>query len=148
MATIVQHRRTGDRYILLSVNPVSGANPSRFLSELFAGDKTELSGAVTLCDSKGNLFLANMDDVFAIEIDGEKVSDLIPEPTYSYNTPPSSYSYSQTDREDAFETRPDWNEDVRTDTEQKPKPPAPDKDHRDFNDDELTLEDIPDDDWI
>ena len=97
MATILQHRRSGDRFILVSVNGVgNGVNPSRLLNELFTAEKSEVSCSVTLCDVEGNLFLANLDDLFVVEIEGVKPSDILPQPEpYNPQTPPSSYSYGE-----------------------------------------------------
>ena len=83
MTTIVKHRKTGNEYILLSVNGEAGkANPSRFISELFASEKTEVSCSATVCDVRGNIFLAYIDDLIVTEIDGKKPTDILPEPTY------------------------------------------------------------------
>ena len=102
MATIVQHRRTGDRFILLSVNGTgNGVNPSRLLNELFTSEKSSLTCSVTLCDVEGNLFLASLDDVFVVEIEGIKPAEILPKPEqYRPQPPPSSYSYSENYRED------------------------------------------------
>ena len=84
MTTIVKHRRTGNEYILLGINgEVDKVNPSRFISELFAQEKSksEVSCSATVCDVQGNIFLAYIDDLTVVEIDGKKPGDLLPEPT-------------------------------------------------------------------
>ncbi len=84
MTTIVKHRRTGNEYILLGINgEVDKVNPSRFISELFAQEKSksEVSCSATVCDVQGNIFLAYIDDLTVVEIDGKKPVDLLPEPT-------------------------------------------------------------------
>ncbi|MEN9869083.1 MAG: hypothetical protein RLZZ171_66, partial [Cyanobacteriota bacterium] len=59
MTTIVKHRRTGNEYILLGINgETNKANPSRFISELFNQEKSEVSCSATVCDVQGNIFLA------------------------------------------------------------------------------------------
>ena len=86
MTTIVRHRKTGNEYILLSVNGEENkTNPSRFINELFNSSqkKTEISCSATVCDVRGNLFLAYIDDLVVVEIDGQKPSDILPEAEYS-----------------------------------------------------------------
>ena len=87
MATIVRHRRTGNEYILLSINgEANKTNPSRFINELFNPEKAETSSSATVCDSQGNLFLAYIDDLIVTEIDGQKPADLLPEAVNDYTS--------------------------------------------------------------
>lgn len=80
MTTIVKHRRTGNQYILLGINgEINQVNPSRLISELFNQEKSELSYSATVCDVQGNIFLADIDDLVVIEIDGIKPSEMLPE---------------------------------------------------------------------
>lgn len=91
MTTIVRHRRTGNQYILLGINGEENkTNPSRFINELFNSSQTksEVSCSATVCDVQGNLFLAYIDDLVVVEIDGKKPSEILPEPEYE---PPQSY---------------------------------------------------------
>jgi hypothetical protein len=82
MTTIVKHRRTGNEYILLSINgETNKANPSRFISELFNQEKSEVSCSATVCDVQGNIFLAYVDDLVVTEIDGIKPAEILPEAT-------------------------------------------------------------------
>jgi hypothetical protein len=82
MTTIVKHRRTGNEYILLSINgETNKANPSRFISELFNQEKSEVSCSATVCDVRGNIFLAYVDDLVVTEIDGIKPAEILPEAT-------------------------------------------------------------------
>lgn len=81
MTTIVSHRKTGNQYILLGINgDANKTNPSRFISEFFAQDKAEISYSATVCDVQGNLFLAYIDDLIVVEIDGKKPADILPKP--------------------------------------------------------------------
>ena len=82
MTTIVEHRRTGNKYILLGISEQGRANPSRFINELFDREKSEASRSATVCDFQGNIFLVEIDDLIVTEIDGEKPADLLPEPTF------------------------------------------------------------------
>ncbi len=96
MAIVVKHKQTGNEYILLAVNAVSGGSkvnlPSRFLNDLFPQNDTENYGLVTVCDARGNMFLSYIDDLIISEIDGKKPSELLPEIVVS--------SVSQEDREE------------------------------------------------
>lgn len=83
MTTIVKHRRTGNEYILLGINgETNKANPSRFISELFNQEKSEVSCSATVCDFQGNIFLAYIDDLVVTEIDGMKPAEILPEASY------------------------------------------------------------------
>lgn len=83
MTIIVEHRRTKKQYILLSINgEAAQANPSRLISEFFNQEKSEVSCSVTVCDVQGNIFLADIDDLTVVEIDGRKPAEILPEPTY------------------------------------------------------------------
>jgi hypothetical protein len=82
MTIIVKHRRTRNEYILLGIKVESKVNPSRMISEFFAGDKSQESCSATVCDAEGNMFLAYIDDLMVIEIDGKKPADILPEPAY------------------------------------------------------------------
>ena len=84
MATIiVKHRRTGNEYILLGINgELDKVNPSRFISELFNQEKSEVACSATVCDVQGNIFLAYIDDLTVLEIDGKKLTDILPEATF------------------------------------------------------------------
>jgi hypothetical protein len=83
MTTIVKHRRTGNKYILLGINgEANRANPSRFISELFNQEKSEVSCSATICDVQGNIFLAYIDDLIVMEIDGIKPAEILPAANY------------------------------------------------------------------
>ncbi|WP_019504485.1 hypothetical protein [Pleurocapsa sp. PCC 7319] len=84
MTTIVKHRRTGNAYILLGINGEGDkANPSRFISELFSPEKSDVSCSATVCDVQGNIFLAYIDDLIVIEIEGKKPADILPQPDFN-----------------------------------------------------------------
>jgi hypothetical protein len=83
MTTIVKHRRTGNEYILLSINGEADKNnPSRFISGLFNQEKSEVSSSATVCDIQGNIFLAYIDELVVTEIDGKKPAEILPERSY------------------------------------------------------------------
>ncbi len=81
MTTIVKHTKTGNEYILLGINKAGGEInlPSRFLNDLFTQEESENSTSVTVCDARGNIFIAYIDDLIVTEIDGKKPSEILPE---------------------------------------------------------------------
>jgi hypothetical protein len=82
MFTIVRHKRTGNEYILLSINGEENkTTPSRFINDLFTQEKSEVSCLATVCDVRGDIFLVYIDDLIVIEVDGKKVTDILPQPT-------------------------------------------------------------------
>jgi hypothetical protein len=153
MTTIVKHRRTGNKYILLGINgEANKVNPSRFISELFNQEKAEVSCSATVCDVQGNIFLAYIDDLIVVEIDGVKPAEVLPAATYeASNTPfddasrsrnPKGFApggaavevvqspaseFAEDDFEDDFESEEDDFEDESNTTEDTPDisvPPA------------------------
>jgi len=106
MTTIVRHKRTGNEYILLSINGEENkTNPSRFINELFNSNqaKAEISCSATVCDVQGNLFLAYIDDLIVIEIDGKNPADILPEPEYKSASNDSDRSQNSEFKDDEFD---------------------------------------------
>lgn len=102
MTIIVQHRRTENQYILLGINgEMDKANPSRFISEFFNQEKSEVSCSATVCDVQGNIFLAYIDDLKVMEIDGKKLTEFLPEINYEsdkqHTYPESSSEFERDD---------------------------------------------------
>lgn len=124
MTTIVRHKRTGNEYILLGITGESNkANPSRFISELFERQKSEVSCSATICDVRGNLFLAYIDELVVTEIDGKKPADILPEPIVE---PVVDNMYADGDLNDfesdeLLEEEFDPDEDEDDDAEDRPK---------------------------
>ena len=123
MTTIVKHRRTGNQYILLGINgELDKANPSRFISELFNQEKSEVSGSVTVCDVRGNIFLAYIDDLVVTEIDGKKLTEILPEASYEsvqnniYSEPTQEFEIDEDLEDDE-----DFANDQDLDTSNEPK---------------------------
>jgi hypothetical protein len=75
MATIIEHLETGNEYILLGVG--LGVDPGN-LSTRFL--KTFLPNKVAVCDRTGQLFWLPSSEVIVVEIDGQKPTELLPEP--------------------------------------------------------------------
>ena len=123
MTTIVKHRRTGNEYILLGINgELDQANPSRFISELFNQEKSEVSCSVTVCDVQGNIFLAYIDDLIVTEIDGQKLTEILPEASYEsvqnniYSEPTKEFEIDEDLEDDE-----DFANDQDLDTSNEPK---------------------------
>jgi hypothetical protein len=81
MTIIVKHKRSGNEYILLTASGEGDKNslPSRFLNDLFPKEESENSCFLTLCDVKGNIFLAPANSFLVTEINGKKPSEILPE---------------------------------------------------------------------
>ena len=150
MTIIVKHRRTGNQYILLGINgETNKANPSRFISELFDREKPEVSCSATLCDTLGNIFIADIDDLQVVEIDGIKPVDILPKVSYE---PPNlsdsnTYSSPSSNFEEEFDEEFDeeLEEEFERESDSEPTSTIPirnslDAPHLDDNDD--------DKDWI
>jgi hypothetical protein len=104
MTIIVKHRRTGNEYIFLGINQVGGKInlPSRFLNDLFTPEESENSVSVTICDARGNIFLAYIEDLIVTEIDGQKPSEILPEvvtPTVENDFNPEEDDFTSSDRQ-------------------------------------------------
>ena len=139
MTIIVKHRRTGNEYIVLGINgEVDRVNPSRFISELFTQEKSEISCSVTVCDVRGNIFLAYIDDLVVTEIDGVKPAEILPEPNFE------SVNYqTRTQPEE------DFAEDNSADTETSERPGKGTPISSIPDQDETAKDDFAeDDDWI
>ena len=124
MTTIVKHRRTGNEYILLGINgEADRANPSRFISELFNQEKSVVSCSATVCDVQGNMFLAYIDDLIVIEVDGVKPGDILPPPSDEANSVAEERNFSQPEskefNDEGFEDDFDDDEEFEEEFEQK-----------------------------
>ncbi|MEM6611166.1 MAG: hypothetical protein AAF652_02735 [Cyanobacteria bacterium P01_C01_bin.72] len=157
MTTIVKHRRTGNEYILLGINPETNkANPSRFINELFNQEKSEVSYSATVCDAQGNIFLAYIDDLMVIEIDGVKPAAILPE--VNYQAVDRSPSAESSDREfderefdeDEFDEDEFGDEEFSEETASEPRPTIVTPPPQDATTDSLDApqQDDDDDDWI
>ena len=94
MSIIVKHRRTGNKYIFLGIEGQGEKNnsPGRFLSDLFTQDDSELSTTLVLvCDAAGRIFVADIDDLTVVEIDGQKPEEILPAPTTDTALEPEQY---------------------------------------------------------
>lgn len=153
MTTIVKHRRTGNEYILLAINPEANkANPSRFINELFNQEKSEISYSATVCDVQGNIFLAYIDDLLVIEIDGIKPGSILPEANYQAVDPSSSAESSDREFDQGeFENEEFEDEEFDEEIESEPRPtivtPPPQASTSDSLD-APQQESNDDDDWI
>ena len=99
MATIVEHLGTGNEYILLGVG--LGVDPSN-LSARFL--KTFLPNKVAVCDRQGKIFWLPSAEVMVIEIDGQKPTELLPEPEKVISAPAETSDFDAADFETPSES--------------------------------------------
>jgi hypothetical protein len=142
MTTIVRHKRTGNEYILLGINGEQNkVNPSRFLNDLFTQEKSEVSYSATVCDVRGNLFLVYIDDLIVIEIDGKKLTDILPEPPLKsvsndvYQQPENDFAEDDLQEEDFEE-----DQDLATESPKSEQDISRPSNQKDFDNE--------DEDWI
>jgi hypothetical protein len=85
MTIIVKHKRTGNEYILLGINGTGEKThlSPRFLTDLFSQESSVSSSLMTVCDARGNIFFADIEELLVLEIDGKKPSEILPEITVS-----------------------------------------------------------------
>ncbi len=132
MSIIVKHRRTGNQYIFLGIEGQGEKNnsPGRFLSDLFTQAESELATTLVLvCDVAGRIFVADIDDLTVIEIDGQKPEEILPAPTVTA-VEPEQTSSATADSES--EATGDWQ---KSDRSEFPNPDIKD-DFDDFEEDE------------
>jgi hypothetical protein len=103
MTIIVKHKKTGNEYILLGMNGEGDRNslPSRFFNDLFTKEAAENICLVALCDARGNIFLSGANELIVTEIDGQKPSEILPEPV------PSVVNEFEAEDEDNFDVKED-----------------------------------------
>ena len=152
MTTVVRHRRTNNQYILLGINGAEDkANLSRSLGELFSQEKSEVSYSATVCDERGNMFLANIDDLIVVEIDGVKPAEILPEASYE---PYSNANRDLTNRSAVRDFDEDFDEDFDAEEENLGDEPTPESDFIQApisggdSLDAPNLEENDDEDWI
>ncbi len=79
MATIVRHKATDATYILVGTGfgAYQSARPGRFLGDLMPTEDSGQIEMVAVCDENGRLFWARSEDVYVVEIDGKRPSELL-----------------------------------------------------------------------
>lgn len=95
MSIIVKHRRTENQYIFLGIEGQGekSNSPGRFLSDLFTQAESELSTTLVLvCDVAGRIFVADIDDLTVVKIDGQTPEEILPAPTVTAVEPEQPYS--------------------------------------------------------
>ncbi|MGL5076297.1 MAG: hypothetical protein ACRDBG_10765 [Waterburya sp.] len=147
MTTIVRHKRTGNEYILLGINgEINKVNPSRFLNDLFNQEKSEVACSATVCDFRGNIFLVYIDDLIVIEIDGKKLTDILPEPPLKSV---SNDVYQQPENDFAEDELEDEDEDFDDDQDLATESPKSQQDiSRPSNQKDFDNDNNEDEDWI
>ncbi|MDX9912183.1 MAG: hypothetical protein RBS39_10155 [Phycisphaerales bacterium] len=72
MATIIEHRPTGRRYILLGAGygVWASSRPNRVLGDLFAHDRSGENHMLYVCDADGDVFWLHPNEARVVEVDG------------------------------------------------------------------------------
>lgn len=73
MAIIVEHLDSGNEYVLIAAHSGIDLNASARLLKSWLPDR------VALCDRQGKIFWANASSVVVIEVDGQKLTEVLPE---------------------------------------------------------------------
>lgn len=108
MSIIVSHKRTGNAYVFLGIEGQGEKNnsPGRFLSDLFTQDESELATTLVLvCDVAGKIFVADIDDLIVIEIDGKKPAEILPEVTIAAVNKEKERPSAQSEPDDSIEEK-------------------------------------------
>lgn len=94
MAIIVEQLSTGNEYVLMGVG--LGVDPgnlsARFLNNF-------LPNKVAVCDRNGKIFWLPASEVIVVEIEGQKPSELLPEPEKITPDPTSNPNFESSDFE-------------------------------------------------
>jgi len=79
MATIVEHRTTRGRYVVLgaSYSMWKSARASRILGDLFPVEEEGTIKAVAVCDASGDLHYFSSDLLKVISVDGVDVNEIL-----------------------------------------------------------------------
>jgi hypothetical protein len=79
MATIVEHTRTGDRYILLGAGHARWATsrPHRVWQDISPVEQQGDESIVCLCDAQGTIGWAKPENLKVISVDGQTPSDAL-----------------------------------------------------------------------
>ena len=72
------------------------------LANCFEREKPEVSCSATVCDTLGNIFIADIDNLQVVEIDGIKPADILPEAIYEPPSPAENTNTSA-DYDEEFE---------------------------------------------
>jgi hypothetical protein len=72
MPTVVVHRSTGQRYVLIGTGfaATETALPGMFLGNLSPEIETKACGMVAVCDGSGTIYWRNSTDFVVAEVDG------------------------------------------------------------------------------
>jgi hypothetical protein len=82
MSTIVVHRATGHRYILVGTGygATETAAPNALFGDLKLDIVTKFYGVVALCDASGNIAWSDSREFIVSEIDGESPAQILNRP--------------------------------------------------------------------
>jgi hypothetical protein len=79
MPTIVVHRSTGDRFVLVGTGfaATETALPGVFLGSLVPDIDTKICGMLALCDGEGNIHWRSSNDYIVGDVDGDSPSQIL-----------------------------------------------------------------------
>ena len=79
MATIVMHRDSGARYVLLGTGfgAFKASRPSVFFGNLLPTDESGELTMVAVCDSKGNIGWIHSEELIVVEVDGKAPAEMV-----------------------------------------------------------------------
>lgn len=95
MATIVLHKESGKKYILLgtSYSVYKDSQPSFMGGALFPHEEEGLFRMAALCDRSGEVQWISTDDIRVVEVDGRNLDELLE--TDIYTAKSSSRTYEE-----------------------------------------------------
>ncbi len=81
MATIVKHRRTNARYVLLGTGfgAYRATRPGKFIGNLIPREDTGKVTMAAVCDRDGRVGWTPSDDLTVVEVDGKSPAELLGE---------------------------------------------------------------------
>jgi hypothetical protein len=94
MATIVQHKPTGLRYVLIGTG-LGGAkaiSPGFLGGNLFVRDKGQEIPAAAVCDAQGNITWFYTKELQVLEVDGVRIGDYFLKGQAAYSVRPGNAS--------------------------------------------------------
>lgn len=82
MATIVQHRESGERFVLLGVGlgMTATSRPSLLFGDLSPAEEESVTQAVAVCDATGSVRWLRSASLAVVSVDGATPADVLQSP--------------------------------------------------------------------
>ena len=79
MATIVMHKASGTKYVLLGTGfgAFKASRPSVFFGNLLPDEESGELTMVAVCDSKGNIGWIHSEELIVVEVDGKAPGEMV-----------------------------------------------------------------------